>query len=37
MDYIFVLLALGSMGTIFAGVKTFTGKKKQLTRLEIQP
>ena len=35
MDYLFVLVVLATVGAVFAGVKTFIGRKKQLTELEL--
>jgi len=35
MDYFFVLIALGSFGAVFAGLKALKGRKKQLTQLEL--
>ena len=35
MDYLFVLVALGSVGFVFYGLKSITGTKKNLTRLEL--
>ena len=35
MDYLFVLVALGSVGFLFAGLKTMAGSKKSITRLQL--
>jgi hypothetical protein len=35
MDYLFVLFGLASVGAVFAGLKTLSGRKKILTQLEL--
>jgi hypothetical protein len=35
MDYLFVLIALGSIGFVFAGLKSMGGRQKKITRLQL--
>jgi hypothetical protein len=35
MDYLYVLIALASVGAIFAGAKTLKGRRKDLTELDL--
>jgi len=35
MDYLFVVIALASLGLVFAGLKGSGGKEKKITRLEL--
>ncbi len=35
MDYLFVLIALATVGAVFAGVKALKGRRKDLTELEL--
>ncbi len=35
MDYLFVFIALASIGLVFAGLKGVSGNQKKITRLEL--
>jgi hypothetical protein len=35
MDYLFVLIALASLGLVFACLKGTAGNEKKITRLEL--
>ena len=35
MDYLYVLIALASVGAVFAGLKTLKARRKDLTELEL--
>jgi len=35
MDYFFVLIALASLGLVFAGLKGAAGNEEKITRLEL--
>jgi len=35
MDYLFVVIALASLGLVFAGLKGSGGNQKKITRLEL--
>jgi len=35
MEYLFVLIALASVGLIFAGLRGVSGNEKKITRLQL--